>query len=65
MATGRSFSGRGFGQFAQKYMPDIVKKFEFKLPEKCKGTFIEKWGKYKHFNIKISEGGSLLGYCTT
>jgi hypothetical protein len=48
-----------FGQFAHKYMPNVFTKFEFKLPEKYKGTFIENWGKYKHFNSKIPEDGSL------
>jgi len=33
-------------QFVQKYRHNVIMRFEFKLPEKYKGTFIEKWSKY-------------------
>lgn len=58
-----SWFGKVLGQFAQKRIPSIITKFEFKLPERYKGTFIEKWGKYKHFNRKNSEDDCLLGHC--
>jgi hypothetical protein len=40
-------------QYAQKYIRNVITKPEFKLPEKYKGTFIEKWGRYKQFDDKI------------
>jgi hypothetical protein len=38
-------------------MPNVIPRMELKLPEKYKGTFIEKWGEYIskfrfHYQVK-------------
>lgn len=38
------------GLFARRYALNVLTRYEWKLPGKYKGTFIEKWGK----NLRLS-----------